>query len=582
MSKARANVTEVAIRQWFASLKEHLTELGALDVLEDPTRIFNCDETNVQLCPSTGKVIGIKGWKNVYELTPGPEKSTLTFVGTFSAAGEIVTPAIIYPYVRVPADIVNSVPENFFIGNTESGWMKAECWYEFIANAFIPHINKQEIQKPVILFVDGHSTHTSLQVSQLCEENGVILYLLPPNTTHILQPADVGPFRPLKAYWSQAVHKFQLENPNCVVRRQNVAPLLKDVLAKIKPSSIRNGFSATGIYPCDPDKPDYSKCLELEFEDEAPERPQLEATQSNGEEAAIILTPEEQMACQTVIKKVFGDNVEGYKTYRVSELWSLVEKAPAQNPQDGEDMQAVEDVIQNIDATGNILQIENTAESIVMVVDGEEFPINLQDNTNGVSDAPCNDIQTADGFLPLPESSITAVESTESVLIEPVAENPIDVSSAGTSNNLQPISKSACGQDDVAICSTGSSVLDEHIFWSGQIIHKKHKNPTQKIPSLISSEKFRKFLKDKEEAKLKTKKKKNDWICKYCSGSFSADKKAKRECKWINCDSCNAKMHITCVPERHLHNSGYESNDEGDEVAFLCETCFPENDAQAK
>ena len=127
MSEARANVTEVAIRQWFTSSKEHLTELGALDVLEDPTRIFNSDETNVQLCPSTRKVIGIKGWKNIYELTPGLEKSTLTFVGTFSATGEIVTPAIIYPYVRVPADIVNSVPKNFFIGNTESGWMKAEC-----------------------------------------------------------------------------------------------------------------------------------------------------------------------------------------------------------------------------------------------------------------------------------------------------------------------------------------------------------------------------------------------------------------------------------------------------------------------
>ena len=34
------------------------------------------------------------------------------------------------------------------------------------------------------------SEHT-MQVSKYCEENQVILYLLPPNTTHILQPADV-------------------------------------------------------------------------------------------------------------------------------------------------------------------------------------------------------------------------------------------------------------------------------------------------------------------------------------------------------------------------------------------------------
>ena len=43
------------------------------------------------------------------------------FVGTFSASGDIVAPAIIYPYVRVSSDIVNNVPTGFYIGNIESG-----------------------------------------------------------------------------------------------------------------------------------------------------------------------------------------------------------------------------------------------------------------------------------------------------------------------------------------------------------------------------------------------------------------------------------------------------------------------------
>ena len=133
----------------------------------------------------------------------------------------------------MPDDIVRSVPDGFFIGKTENGWMKSECWYEFIGNAFIPYIKNNNIKTPVILFVDGHSTHVTLQTSLLCENNGVILYLLPPNTTHILQPADVGPFRPLKAYWAREIHQFQRENPNVNVRKQDVAQLLEKVLAKI-------------------------------------------------------------------------------------------------------------------------------------------------------------------------------------------------------------------------------------------------------------------------------------------------------------------------------------------------------------
>ena len=113
----------------------------------------------------------MKGWKNVYELGPSLEKSTLTFLGTFSARGDIVQPMLIYPYVRVPADIVRSTPDEFMIGATESGWMKAETFFEFIANGFVPYQEEHEIQRPVVLFVDGHKIHLTMQVSQYCEDH---------------------------------------------------------------------------------------------------------------------------------------------------------------------------------------------------------------------------------------------------------------------------------------------------------------------------------------------------------------------------------------------------------------------------
>ena len=149
--------------------------------------------------------------------------------------------------------------------------MKSECFFEYIANGFIPWIEEQNIKKPVILFVDGHSTHLTLQVSKLCDENDVILYLLPPNTTHILQPADVGAFKSMKQHWRQEVHEFQRTNPNVVVCHSNVAPLLRNVLERIKDDVIKSGFLATGLCPLDPNRPDYAKCLDIENEEDSEE-----------------------------------------------------------------------------------------------------------------------------------------------------------------------------------------------------------------------------------------------------------------------------------------------------------------------
>ncbi|XP_018018849.1 MFS-type transporter clz9-like [Hyalella azteca] len=268
VSKARCQITESSIRKWFGELRQHITEDGCEDIFIDPARIFNTEESSIQLCPSTEKVIGLTGHKNVYEVASGPEKSNLTFLGTFSAQGDIVAPMIIYPYARLPKNIANAVPDEFIIGTSESGWMKAETFYEFIANAFLPWLNDKSIKRPVILFVDGHKTHITLQTSTLCEDNGIILYCLLPNMTQILQPADVGPFNPLKMYWRQAVVKFQRENPNSVVRRKDVAPLLKDVLQLVSKQSIINGFRACGLYPLNEDQIDYKKCLDIDKDEE--------------------------------------------------------------------------------------------------------------------------------------------------------------------------------------------------------------------------------------------------------------------------------------------------------------------------
>ena len=98
--------------------------MNSSDFLKDPNRLFNLYETNIQLCVSTGEVQSIRETRNAYEIAPGPCKSTLRFVGTFNANNSIVAPAIIYPDLGMPSDIAEQIPEEFYIGHSESGFMK--------------------------------------------------------------------------------------------------------------------------------------------------------------------------------------------------------------------------------------------------------------------------------------------------------------------------------------------------------------------------------------------------------------------------------------------------------------------------
>ena len=153
--------------------------------MADPPRIFNTDETSFSLCPKSGKALGPKGWRNMYDLKRGNEKDTLTVLATFSADGKVVSGMIVYPYQRAPREVVASVPPPWAIGLSDSGWMKSDTFYEYVVNVLDPYIVRENILKPVVLFLDGHKSHMSYALSQECAQRQIIVYTLHPNSTHI-------------------------------------------------------------------------------------------------------------------------------------------------------------------------------------------------------------------------------------------------------------------------------------------------------------------------------------------------------------------------------------------------------------
>ena len=49
------------------------------------------------------------------------------------------------------------------------------------------YVEKHDIKRPVIIFIDGASPHISLEAAQFCRAKNIQPYLFRPNMTHLLQ-----------------------------------------------------------------------------------------------------------------------------------------------------------------------------------------------------------------------------------------------------------------------------------------------------------------------------------------------------------------------------------------------------------
>lgn len=130
-------------------------------------------------------------------------------------------------------------------GVSPNGWMTTAAYIDWFRNIFIPSLPGE---RPVLLVLDGHSSHISYEVRELAIENGVHMLKLPPHLTHFLQPLDVGVFKPMKANWYSAVAEFTRRERRALTKR-NFPEVLSTIWKKYNPETAKGGFRGCGIHP---------------------------------------------------------------------------------------------------------------------------------------------------------------------------------------------------------------------------------------------------------------------------------------------------------------------------------------------
>jgi hypothetical protein len=103
---------------------------------------------------------------------------------------------------------------------------------------------------PVLMILDNHESHLSIQVLDFAKDNGVIMLSFPPHCSHMMRPLDRSVFGPFKKYYNTAVKEWLIDHPGKPVSIYDIPGFVAKAFPKaMTPENIMSGFRVTGIFP---------------------------------------------------------------------------------------------------------------------------------------------------------------------------------------------------------------------------------------------------------------------------------------------------------------------------------------------
>ncbi|CAG9572954.1 unnamed protein product [Danaus chrysippus] len=221
ISRKRAQVNEDMVNKFF-----DLLTLEADGV--PPENIYNMDESGFHDDPGKKKLLFRRANRHP-ELIRNSTKSCFTVVFCGNAVGEFVPPFFIFKGKNCWSDWLQNAPKSSKMTVSKSGWIDADIFDE--------------------------CAHITVKALKLCEEHNIKFICLIPNSTHLLQPLDVGFFSSLKTAWRTVLRTWRLtqRGRKAISLPKNVfAQLLKLTLDQCESTAGLNliaGFRKCGIHP---------------------------------------------------------------------------------------------------------------------------------------------------------------------------------------------------------------------------------------------------------------------------------------------------------------------------------------------
>lgn len=249
ITRKRAALSEGTVNDYFNRLQKTLAGVP-------PSRIINYDETNLTDDPKGRKMLFRKGIKYA-ERVMDTSKSSTSIMFAVTATGVLLPPYVVYKGQRMQDTWILGGPIHAKYNVSKSGWFDEEIFLDWLQICLIPFCRQEREAdpEPFVIIGDNLSSHLSIRAVDICAENNIKLCFLPPNSTHLLQPLDVGVFSVVKSEWRKIITAWKEGDgrnvgslPKWVFPRL-LLQLLEAMEEKWKKLCV-SAFKTCGINPC--------------------------------------------------------------------------------------------------------------------------------------------------------------------------------------------------------------------------------------------------------------------------------------------------------------------------------------------
>jgi hypothetical protein len=239
----------VLIRSWFELVEQTKAKYGILD--ED---VHNFDEAGFMMGKITTQLVvtGSERRGRPKAIQPGNREWTTVIQG-INAAGWAIPPFIIFAGKHhLSAWYEEDIPRDWAIAVSDNGWTTNEIGVEWLKH-FIKHTDGKVVGTRRLLILDGHESHHSLEFQKLCKENNIYTLCMPPHSSHLLQPLDVGCFSPLKRAYSREIEALIRHHINHITKLEFLPAFKAAFKQSFTSANICSAFRGAGLVPLQPD-----------------------------------------------------------------------------------------------------------------------------------------------------------------------------------------------------------------------------------------------------------------------------------------------------------------------------------------
>ncbi|KAG7000206.1 hypothetical protein FocnCong_v013285 [Fusarium oxysporum f. sp. conglutinans] len=238
------------IRNWFRLIENTIAKYG---IRSD--EIYNFDETGFMMgIIASGMVVtGTERRGRPKSVQPG-NREWITVIQAINAEGQAIPPFIIgagqYHLANWYRD--SNLPGNWAIATSENGWTDNEKGLEWLKH-FDRCTTKGSKNRYRLLILDGHESHHSVDFERYCKANKIITLCMPPHSSHLLQPLDVGCFSVLKQAYGREIEHLIRCSITHVSKTEFFPAFHAAYQATMTEKNIKAAFKGAGLVPLDPE-----------------------------------------------------------------------------------------------------------------------------------------------------------------------------------------------------------------------------------------------------------------------------------------------------------------------------------------